>query len=143
MMAESNWWWWLAGLTVVAELLTGTFYLLMVAAGLGAGAVAAQLGLSTAAQLGTAAATGSGAVVLWSMARTHLVRPRADVKDRLNLDVGETVYVDAWCADGTGQARYRGTRWTVIQNPASAGTPSPGTYRVADVVGNRLVVEKI
>src|SRR5436305_6136835 len=37
-------WWIAAGVAVAAELATGTFYLLMIAMGLAAGALAAQLG---------------------------------------------------------------------------------------------------
>ena len=44
-MEASTWWWILAGLAIVAELLTGTIYLLMISLGLAAGAVAAHLGL--------------------------------------------------------------------------------------------------
>ena len=45
-MEESTIWWLLAGGLVVAELLTGTFYLLMLAVGVGAAAIAAHLGAS-------------------------------------------------------------------------------------------------
>ncbi|TNF61541.1 MAG: NfeD family protein, partial [Burkholderiales bacterium] len=44
-MADSTLWWLMTGAAVVLELLTGTFYLLMLAIGLAAGAVAAHLGL--------------------------------------------------------------------------------------------------
>ena len=43
-MAESTIWWLCAGAAVAVELLTGTFYLLMLATGLAAAAVAAHLG---------------------------------------------------------------------------------------------------
>ena len=42
-MAESTLWWLLAGGIVAAELLTGTFYLLMLALGVAAAAIAAHL----------------------------------------------------------------------------------------------------
>ena len=42
-MEESTIWWLLAGVAVVTELLTGTFYLLMLAVGLAAAALAAHL----------------------------------------------------------------------------------------------------
>ena len=45
-MEASTIWWLAAGAVVVAELLTGTFYLLMVALGLVAAALAAHLGLA-------------------------------------------------------------------------------------------------
>ena len=60
-MEASTIWWLAAGAVVVAELLTGTFYLLMVAVGLSASALAAHLGLPIAAQLVAAALVGGGA----------------------------------------------------------------------------------
>ena len=59
----------------------------------------------------------------------------------MNLDIGETVHVDAWNRDGTASIKYRGANWTVIPRPARR--TSPGPHRVREVVGNRLVVEKI
>lgn len=141
-MADSTVWWLLAGVAVALELVTGTFYLLMLSIGLAAGALAAYAGAGLTVQLLAAALVGGGAVVGW-----HLVRgrqpagPAASANPDVNLDVGETVVVDAWQADGTAQVRYRGASWTVVQMPGAA--PRIGTHRVREVVGNRLVVEKI
>ena len=41
-LSLSTWWWIVAGVLVAAELATGTFYLLMVAIGCAAGALAAH-----------------------------------------------------------------------------------------------------
>ena len=43
-MTPTTIWWVLAGLAVVAQLMTGTFHFLMLAAALTAGALAAMLG---------------------------------------------------------------------------------------------------
>ena len=51
----ATWWWVAAGVLVAAELASGTFYLLMLALGMAAGAIAAHLGFATAAQLVVAA----------------------------------------------------------------------------------------
>src|SRR3954451_22546111 len=64
-MAESTVWWLLAGAGVAVELVTGTFYLLMVASGLAAGALAAHVGAQMPIQLVTAAVVGGGAVAAW------------------------------------------------------------------------------
>ena len=38
------------------------------------------------------------------------------------LDIGETLQVDAWDADGTARVPYRGTAWTVrFAGPGHAG----------------------
>jgi membrane protein implicated in regulation of membrane protease activity len=52
----STLWWIAAGAMVAAELATGTFYLLMIALGLAAGAVAAHAGAATTWQVLAAAA---------------------------------------------------------------------------------------
>jgi membrane protein implicated in regulation of membrane protease activity len=58
----------------------------------------------------------------------------------VNLDIGESVHVDAWNPDGTATVRYRGAQWTVILR---AGRPSTGEHRVVEVIGSRLVVDKV
>ena len=141
-MSESTIWWLLAGVAVAVELATGTFYLLMVATGLAAAAVAAHLGASTSVQLITAAVVGSATVGI-----AHFVRGRGPealppgTNPDVNMDVGETVQVDDWQADGTALVRYRGAQWAVVQ--AAGATPSAGPHRIREVVGSKLVVEKI
>ena len=140
-MAESTIWWLLAGAAVGVELITGTFYLLMLAFGMAAGALAAHLGAPLPLQLVAAAAVGGGAVVAWYLLhRNAPARARAEANRDVNLDVGETVQVDHWAADGTGTVKYRGAQWTVVYR--GAGAPDAGRYRVAEVMGNRLLVEK-
>jgi membrane protein implicated in regulation of membrane protease activity len=141
-MAESTLWWLLAGSAVVLELFTGTFYLLMLALGMVAAALAAHAGAGTTVQLIVAAVLGSAAVVGW-----YFIKKRRDGDPSVrsmrsvNLDVGETVQIDEWNADGTASVKYRGAQWTVIQRAGNA--PTPGTYRVAELVGNRLLVDKV
>lgn len=141
-MAESTLWWLLAGAAVAVELLTGTFYLLMLAIGLAAGALTAHAGGSLTTQLVVAALVGGGAVAAWHMARGRRpVGVPAQANRDVNLDVGEMVQVDAWLPDGTAVVKYRGANWTVT---SATGAPhTAGTHRVREVVGNRLVVEKI
>lgn len=141
-MADATIWWLLAGAAVAVELITGTFYLLMLAIGMAAGAIAAHLSASQVVQIVLAAAVGGGAVVAWHLLRGRRANgPPARANRDVNLDIGETVFVDAWQADGTGSVQYRGARWTVVARP---GLPfEPGPHRVAEVIGNRLVVDKL
>ena len=121
-MEESTVWWLATGALVVAELLTGTFYLLMVAVGFAAGALAAHLGLSTPLQIVTAAVVGAGLVVglhQKKQPRPGDPSPRADRS--VNLDVGETVLIEGWNADGTTTVKYRGATWTEEPIPPVAG----------------------
>jgi membrane protein implicated in regulation of membrane protease activity len=142
-MADSTLWWLLAGAAVAVELVTGTFYLLMLAVGLAAAAVAAHLGMELTTQLVTAAVVGGGAVAAWHLVRGRRApNARAAENPDVNLDVGEQVHVDAWLSDGTAHIKYRGADWTVI--PAGDGLPLvAGLHRVCAVQGSRLVVEKI
>lgn len=141
-MTEATIWWLLAGGAVAAELLTGTFFLLMIASGMAAAALAAHAGAGTVVQLLVAAFIGGGAVVgcyLFKRRRPSDKPARADRS--VNLDVGETVLVEEWNADGTATVKYRGANWTAIQR--AGNTPSAGLHRVAELVGNRLLVDKL
>ncbi len=141
-MADSTIWWLLAGSAIAVELVTGTFYLLMLAIGLAAGAVAAHAGLPLSGQLVAAALVGGGAVAAWHLKRGKRPdEPIASSNRDVNLDIGETVHVDAWNADGTASIKYRGANWTVVA--AAGAMHGTGPHRVREVIGNRLVVEKI
>jgi len=141
-MSDSTLWWLLVGAIVALELFTGTFYLLMLAVGLAAGALAAHAGASVAVQITAAAVVGTGAVVGWYLVKRRKPSdPSVRAMRSVNLDVGEVIHIDNWLPDGTASVKYRGAQWTVVQRP---GTPAtPGSYRVAELVGNRLLVEKV
>jgi membrane protein implicated in regulation of membrane protease activity len=114
----------------------------MLALGLAAGALAAHSGAALPAQLVVAALVGGGAVTAWHLKRRRApsAAPAAANPD-VNLDVGESVHVEHWAPDHTATVRYRGANWTVV--PLGGQPQGPGTYRVREVVGSRLVVEKI
>ena len=140
-MAESTLWWLLAGIAVAIEVATGTFYLLMVAMGLTAGAMAAHAGAGVSVQLIVAALVGGGAVAAWSQLRAKPAGGPSGSNRDVNLDVGETVHIESWKPDGTATVKYRGASWTVV--PAAGLDPSPGAHRIKEVVGSRFVVEKL
>ena len=140
-MTQPTFWWLLAGAAVAIELLTGTFYLLMVALGLAAGAVAAHLGTSVTLQLLSASVVGGGAVIGWHLLRDRSrTEPPAQANANVNLDIGETLQITAWNPDGTADVQYRGANWTAMHRPGVS--PTPGTHRVAELVGSRLLVDK-
>jgi membrane protein implicated in regulation of membrane protease activity len=141
-MADSTLWWLLAGAAVAIELFTGTFYLLMLAVGMVAAALAAHAGADITIQLVVAAVVGSAAVVGWYFIKKRRAGdPSVRSLRSVNLDVGEVLQIDEWLSDGTASVKYRGAQWTVIQRPGNA--PTPGAYRVAELVGNRLLVDKV
>jgi len=141
-MAVSTLWWIGAGLAVAVELATGTFYLLMIAIGLAAGAMAAHLGGGLTTQLVVSALVGGGAVALWYLRRQRYPQTvAAGSNPDVNLDIGEIVHIDQWMPDGTATVKYRGANWTVLHR--SGNLPSTGSHRVVEMVGSRLIVDKI
>lgn len=140
-MSESALWWAVAGTVIAVELATGTFYLLMLSVGLVAAAIAAYMGATLTTQWVVASAVGGGAVVAWrSYKKSQPAEAPANANRNANLDVGETLQVDAWEADGTSKVRYRGAQWDVALMPGEIA--SVGRYTVAEVVGSRLFVKK-
>jgi membrane protein implicated in regulation of membrane protease activity len=107
-------WWIGAGVLVAAELASGTFYLLMLAL---------------------------GAVAAWHLKRTRqpAATPAAKNPD-VNLDIGGTVQVAQWSADGTAQVSYRGANWAVRY--AGRGPPHPGAHVIRAVEGSCLLLER-
>jgi membrane protein implicated in regulation of membrane protease activity len=127
-------WWWLACLALVgAELVTGTFYLLMAALGLAAGALLSYADTTLTQQITVAALVSAGAVVSW-----HAYRLRTrQAHDNDPMDVGQTVNVTAWQADGTARVHHRGADWTALPAPGhAAGTL--GVHTITAVDGARL-----
>jgi membrane protein implicated in regulation of membrane protease activity len=137
----SDWSYWLAaaGVTVILELFSGTFYLLMIAIGLVAGAVAAFLGLGEVVSLLVAAVVGVAATVVLRRSRygKQQQHVQAERDPNVNLDIGQTVNVPAW-QDGAARVMYRGALWDVELAPGS--TAAPGPYTIREVRGSRLIV---
>jgi membrane protein implicated in regulation of membrane protease activity len=131
-------WWIGAGVLVVLELMSGTFYLLMIALGCVAGGAARVAGAGIDAQLGLAAAVALAAVLI--LRRTRFARkPRADAARNpdVNLDIGQTLVVTGW-RDGRARANYRGAAWDVELAP---GEPEDAPlYEIRALDGSRLVV---
>ncbi len=141
-MAYSTWWWLAIGALVALELVSGTFYLLMLAIGGIAGALAAHAGAGLTTQMVVAAVVGGVAVVgCYLVRRRRPGDPSPRSERSVNLDVGEIVQVDGWNADGSAQVRYRGAPWTVVHRPGIE--PRPGPHRVAELVGSRLLVDPL
>lgn len=141
-MSNATFWWVLAGAMVALELFTGTFYLLMLTIGMAAAALAAHAGLGLTGQLIVGAVVGSAAVVGWHLKKKQRARNQpVDALSDVRLDVGEVVQIEQWLADGTAEVHYRGAKWDAIHRPGV--TPGPGQHRVAELIGNRLLVDKV
>ncbi|MDN3544456.1 NfeD family protein [Kinneretia asaccharophila] len=134
----STLWWVIAGTLVALELATGTFYLLMLALGAAAGALAAHLGLGLAAQISTAALVGGLAVLFWHRRRASQPQTPSSSNPDVNLDVGQQVQVTHWLADGRTTVRYRGAEWQARFD--GSGSPTPGLHTIRAVEGSCLVL---
>jgi len=126
---------------VAAELASGTFYLLMLAAGAAAGAVAAHLGLGVTAQMVTSAVVGGAAVLALHSRRAKAPKAApASSNPDVNLDIGQSVQVDAWSADGRTQVQYRGAAW---QARFIGSTPAAsGRHVIRAVEGSCLLLDR-
>jgi membrane protein implicated in regulation of membrane protease activity len=135
--------WWLAGgALVAAELASGTFYLLMLAVGTTAAALAAHAGAGVTLQLLAAALVGGGAVALWHLRRERPgARPDAAHDPAINLDIGSTVQVDAWRSDGSSRVQHRGAGWDA--RFVGTGTPKAGVHVITGVQGSCLLLDHL
>ena len=124
---------------VISELLTGTFYLLVIALGAFAAAVADWMGAGVLLQsvIGSAIAiAGALYVHHW-----HGAQRAGDRRDNL-LDRGQPVVLEGWANEAAGLVRvkYRGTSWDARLAPVDA-RPAPGSTLYIDALeGNTLVV---
>jgi len=144
----SDWINWLviACVVVVLELFSGTFYLLMIALGLVAGALAAFFGFSIELQLITAAVVGSVATVSLRKSRFGIRNKVDATRDpNVNLDIGQTIQIDEWKNTSndvyTARAMHRGALWDV--EFSGNHVPPPGAYKIVEIRGSQLIVHGI
>jgi len=133
--------WIIAGLVlVIAELVTGTFYLLVLGVGAFAAAIVAWAGGNALVQVlaGGLFAIGGGLLVHhW-----HESNRKADEGRSNLLDRGQPVVLEGWSNEAAGIARvkYRGTSWDArVATPASRPTPGSTLY-IQGQEGHTLVV---
>ncbi len=139
-MADSTFWWLAAGGLIALELITGTFYLLMLSLGLVAAALSAHAGLPQAWQWVCAAAVGGGSVLVWRRyKKSQPPMAPAQANHDVNMDVGETVQVDHWQADHTCSVHYRGAHWDATLQAGQAAQPGP--HLIVEVIGSRLILK--
>ncbi len=140
-MAIQYWWWVLALGIGILELLSGTFYLLMIALGCAAAGVVAAAGGAAWAQFVAAAvvALAGAAAVRRARAGAPAAAPAGRNPDVV-ADVGERVRVDAWGEDRRARVQYRGTQWNAELAPGEVAVP--GDYLIREVSGNRLILAR-
>lgn len=139
MLTGGLFWWVAAGALIVAELFSGTFYLLMIALGMIAGGIAFVAGALPHVQMGAAAVIALIAVVVLRRSRFGNWKRRSDASHdaAVNLDIGATIEVDQW-RDRRARAMYRGAQWDVELAPGES--EGARLYRITALDGNRLIV---
>jgi membrane protein implicated in regulation of membrane protease activity len=130
-----EWIWWIAAAVLIgAELVTGTFYLLAVGIAVALGGVVAWLGAGLQLQFAVAGVLGVGLTIVahrWRLAR-------ASPPPLPSLDIGQTVHVETWNADGTARVAYRGSTWDA--ELAGPDVPRAETLYVVATRGSVLVL---
>lgn len=138
-MAPGGLFWWIgAGVLVVLELISGTFYLLMIALGCVAAAIAHIAGAAADLQFAIAAVVALAAVLLLRRSRFgRRTRKEASKNPDVNLDIGQTLAVPAW-HEHRARANYRGAAWDV---ELAVGEPEDAQlYEIVEMRGSCLVV---
>lgn len=115
--------WLIAGLALcIAEMLSGTFFLLVLGLAALAGAVTGWLGGGLWLQCCVAAVFAVIGVIA-----VHHYRQNTKAKKMPSFDIGQPVSFERWISQNDGMARvnYRGTTWDARvaagQNPAPGG----------------------
>jgi membrane protein implicated in regulation of membrane protease activity len=131
--------WAIAGLVlVIVELLTGTFYLLMLALAAFGAAAAGWLGYEFPAQAVVAAlVAGAGCYAV------HVYRGRDGDAKMAPIDAGMPASFETWIDSGSrlARVRYRGASWDAHVEGADTVEPGAMLY-VLSADGNTLKVTK-
>jgi membrane protein implicated in regulation of membrane protease activity len=131
--------WLIAGLVlVIAELITGTFFLLVLGIGAFAGAAVAWGGLGIWPQTLVAAAVAVAGVI-W----VHFWRKGSVQKQMPSLDLGQRVVFESWVSKEShlARVRYRDTTWDAHIDGPAEGQAGEVLFIVA-VNGSTLEVSK-
>ncbi|KAF3996249.1 NfeD family protein [Glaciimonas immobilis] len=138
------------GVLVLAELFTGTFYLLMIAIGMAAGALAAWFGAGLEWQFVIAAIVSVAGTIVVRRSQFGKRQKVDSAKDRnVNLDIGQPINVDRWTEENAGGAadnvelytarvKYRGALWDVELAPGEVA--HSGQFFIQEIRGSRLIV---
>ena len=138
-------WFALAGLCLILEALSGTFYLLLVALALFAAGIAAYFELSLWPQLGSFAIISVLGLLVLNQRRVERRRfNRTATSDvNVNLDIGMVVDVHEWQSHGRTEVIHRGVRWQAARSPKLSGPALPGQHTIVDIQGVTLILEPL
>jgi len=137
---ESHWIWWLAAiLLVIAEMFSGTFYLLALALGLAAAGLAALLGVVLYGQALTAALLCTISVLglyVWKRKAAP-----ASVQSNFSYDIGQTVHIARWTDARCARVSYRGAEWDAQLAAEATSDAAKQAWRIKSIAGSLLIIE--
>ena len=132
-------WFGLTALALIGEVSTGTFYLLVVAVGFAAAGLIALTDLGIAVQIVVCIVAIAIAMVI--LRKTGVLKKRGSnpsTNASINMDIGQTVNIEAWTAQRTARVWYRGTHWEAELIPGVEAVQ--GQHIITETRGNTLVV---
>lgn len=137
---EAQWVWWLAAVVaVIAEMFSGTFYLLAVALGLAAAGLAAFFGMAWAGQAVVAALLCSATVMAIYVWRQKQIKPTQQAN--LAYDIGQTVQITNWLDGRRARVIYRGAEWDAELADDVTVVAAKTVWRIKAIVGSSLIIE--
>jgi len=137
---EVYWIWWLAAVVlVIAEMNSGTFYLIAVAFGLAAAGLSAYLGMAWGGQAAIAALLCTVSVA--GIYRWKQIQGPAHEQANLAYDIGQTVQALRWSDERHARVSYRGAEWDAELADSAAADTARQTWRIKKISGSRLIIE--
>jgi membrane protein implicated in regulation of membrane protease activity len=136
---EVYWIWWLAAVVlVIAEMNSGTFYLIAVAFGLASAGLAAFLGMAWGGQVTIAAL-----LCTVSIAGIYRLKQQGPDLEQSNhaYDIGQSVQTVSWSDERHARVSYRGAEWDAELAGTAAADTARQIWQIKEIVGSRLIIE--
>jgi len=138
---DSYWMWWLAAVAlVIAEMFSGTFYLLAVACGLGSAGIAAYFGVAWSGQATVAALLCSASVVTIYFWKRKPQTP-STAQGNFVYDLGQIVRIASWLDTRHARVNYRGAEWHAELADTALIDMDKTTWRIKAIDGSLLIIE--
>jgi membrane protein implicated in regulation of membrane protease activity len=132
--------WWIAGvILVIAELMTGSLYLLAVAVGAAAAGLAALIGQPIWVQFLVAAVLSVGASALVQKLRGKRSSLPTQENPDVLLDVGSPIFVSNWQLNHATRVQHRGTDWDARSRDTA---PAAGWHKIVAIENNQLILAR-
>jgi membrane protein implicated in regulation of membrane protease activity len=134
--------WWIAAIVlVIAELFTGSLYLLAVALGAAAAGLAAWTGTELWVQaIVCSVVTLTGIALVRRKRASEPQPPPYRENPDLILDVGNEVFVEKWEANGSARVSHRGTDWDARIDSVGAGQHLTSGWHVIKAIDNNSLI---